>query len=510
MGHKILSCCIFMLALFLVVIAFKNTQAQSSTNYQVTKSVINQGGGMGESAHYQALDAIGQPADNGEMSSPNYSCSPGFLAGSIAMSSMHLELGRGWNMISFNVAPLDPNVEVVMSPILDQLVLMKNGGGQTFIPQYGINTIGEIRLHEGYQVYLNDNAPLMITGEAVPPDMPIELPTGWSLISYLPKIPIVAEEALESIIAHLVIAKNNAGQAFIPQYGINQIGEMLPGQGYQVYLNDAAILFYPAWGGAKLAATAGKTKAKSANAEKGLQPAHFRFTARTGENATVVLPAALEPQYPAIHRGNGFAMETGDEIGVFSSKGTCCGAVVWQQRNTALTIWGDDVRSDSLDGCRSGESVYLRVWHKRENLEYRVQLSIQKDHPAVYQANGFSVATQFTIEPLTGATDIAAAIPADFRLLQNYPNPFNPETTIEYHLPRPAEVILTIYDLNGHQVRQLVHTAKSAGYHSAHWNGRNDADQLVASGIYFYRIELHEKAADTPPMVDVKKMILMK
>jgi flagellar hook assembly protein FlgD len=50
----------------------------------------------------------------------------------------------------------------------------------------------------------------------------------------------------------------------------------------------------------------------------------------------------------------------------------------------------------------------------------------------------------------------------------------------------------------------------SAGYHALDWNGRDEAGQLVASGIYFYRLEAKAKDMASQPFMDVKKMILMK
>ena len=82
-------------------------------------------------------------------------------------------------------------------------------------------------------------------------------------------------------------------------------------------------------------------------------------------------------------------------------------------------------------------------------------------------------------------------------LYQNYPNPFNPETWIPYQLSRPADVAIRIYDQSGQSVRILnlgykeegIYLAKSnAGY----WDGRNDAGESIASGVYFYQIEAGE------------------
>ena len=88
---------------------------------------------------------------------------------------------------------------------------------------------------------------------------------------------------------------------------------------------------------------------------------------------------------------------------------------------------------------------------------------------------------------------LALVIPAETVLLPNYPNPLNPETWIPYQLAAPAEVTLTIYDVNGHMVRALALGHQAAGiYHgrsrAAYWDGRNAQGEPVASGVYFYTL----------------------
>lgn len=78
--------------------------------------------------------------------------------------------------------------------------------------------------------------------------------------------------------------------------------------------------------------------------------------------------------------------------------------------------------------------------------------------------------------------------PITFRLAQNYPNPFNPATTIEYDIPENTFVTLSIYDSYGHHVKTLVREMKQRGSHSVTWNGKNEQNVPVASGLYLYRI----------------------
>jgi hypothetical protein len=89
-----------------------------------------------------------------------------------------------------------------------------------------------------------------------------------------------------------------------------------------------------------------------------------------------------------------------------------------------------------------------------------------------------------------GSSDESTAPrPTEFNLEQNYPNPFNPETMIKFSLKEDSRVTLRIYNVLGQTVRTLVDEEKPAGEYAIPWNGKNEANEDVASGVYFYRIK---------------------
>ena len=97
-----------------------------------------------------------------------------------------------------------------------------------------------------------------------------------------------------------------------------------------------------------------------------------------------------------------------------------------------------------------------------------------------------------------------AAVPLVVALEQNTPNPFNPMTRIRYAVPREGErVRLTVYDVSGREIAQLVDETSKAGYHEAIWDGRNASGAEVSSGAYFYRL-------DAGATTLTRKMLLVK
>lgn len=94
--------------------------------------------------------------------------------------------------------------------------------------------------------------------------------------------------------------------------------------------------------------------------------------------------------------------------------------------------------------------------------------------------------------------------PQEFSLERNYPNPFNPSTTIRYSIKEKSPVHLTIYNQMGNTIRQLVNTSQPAGRYSVIWDGKNDLDESVASGVYIYVLKAGSNVVLSQKMLLVK------
>jgi hypothetical protein len=136
-----------------------------------------------------------------------------------------------------------------------------------------------------------------------------------------------------------------------------------------------------------------------------------------------------------------------------------------------LSIRGQ--RFDTLVTGLSGTKMTFEAQRRLEsNTEYqwRVYATDGKDTTASRQQKAF-------------LTPALPDLPTEFALEQNYPNPFNPSTTITYRLPVSARVRVSVYDMSGRLLSDLVRSVQSPGVHHVQW----DAEEQ-ASGIYMYRI----------------------
>jgi len=133
-----------------------------------------------------------------------------------------------------------------------------------------------------------------------------------------------------------------------------------------------------------------------------------------------------------------------------------------------------------------------------------VEIKISKPGKYKFAGSGYHFNTKTSVSPIYYIESTIVGIeeeeklPTKFALEQNYPNPFNPNTTISYSLPKQAFVNLTVYNILGKEVKNLVDETKEAGEYKTKF----DASGL-SSGIYFYTLKTGE-------ITITKKMILVK
>jgi hypothetical protein len=421
---------------------------------------------------------------------PNFAMNGIFALASLTGQTMvthSIALASGWNMISSFVDPANPDLQTLLASILPNLVIVKNGAGQVFWPEFNINTIGNWKVRDGYQINMKTATTLSISGVQVAPEAAsISLSQGWNLIAYLRNSSMSIETALAGIANRLVIVKNNAGQVYWPEFNINTIGSMLPGEGYQINVSQAATLKYPA----NSASSPGLAPSKALMADgeqEDRQPQHFPAVANTGANAILLV------EFP--HAADG------DEIAVLTSKAVRVGSGVFHQQKAVITIWGDQaLTTNVVEGASEGEALSLKLWSRADQTEKVLAVSALTDalsSSALAPSRRVGMRYQ-TDAVLIAHAEFAVEVPTSFSLAQNYPNPFNPTTLIKYGLPADAAVELAVYNVLGQRVALLVDEKQKAGYHQIVFQATN-----LSSGMYFYRLQAGE-------YVQTRKMIVVR
>ena len=130
---------------------------------------------------------------------------------------------------------------------MGSMVIAKDNLGAAYLPDLDFNGIGNWQDGQGYLVKMTTDEVLIIDGtQIIPEENPIYLSEGWNTIAYLQLHPIDAEIVFSELTENnnLIIAKDYIGNAFLPEWGYNGIGDLETGKGYQLKVNNSNILQY--------------------------------------------------------------------------------------------------------------------------------------------------------------------------------------------------------------------------------------------------------------------------
>jgi len=371
--------------------------------------------------------------------------------------SQEIVLPYGWSIFSTYINPINSSFDTTFNEIVSNVEIVKNYLGQTYWPFYGVNLIGNISICEGYQIKMNLEDTLIITGLSVHPENTnCDIPAEWSIISYLRKSPSSVVDMMSTIVSDIVIVKDYLGEIYWPLYGVNSIGNMDPGEGYQIKMLNATTLTYPA---------------NTANVSKSniqiLKPNYFKGVKNTGSNMTLGIPKTaweIEPQI-------------GDEIGIFCENGKLVGSSVFIGENLAISIWANDDLTEEIDGMIESEKFIIRIWGGENEQILEIENWLEGDE--FYGTNKISVAEKLSTFQLS-----------TFQLHQNTPNPFSENTEISFYIYENAFVEIELFDILGEKIETIQAQNYPAGNHSIVYDKKN-----LQSGVYFYRLSVKDFSA---------------
>ncbi|MCO5252626.1 MAG: T9SS type A sorting domain-containing protein [Candidatus Kapabacteria bacterium] len=256
----------------------------------------------------------------------------------------------GWNMVSSIFLATNPNMESIFNSIKNHVAIVKDNAGNVYIPEYDVNTIGDWDLTQGYQVYSQKVQTIKVVGTAIEPeDYPIYCNAGWNIISYLRDSPYDAESGFTPLTENdnLIIAKDNAGNVYIPEFDINMIGNLMPMQGYQVYLTNKDTLQYPPNSLDKMSVDYDRHR---------YDAVYFRpQELYTANNSVLVI------SLPDIADGS--------EIAVMTPSGTVAGAAKFKDGIAPVTVWGNDVLDENPKLFDNGDKMNFVLFNSADNKE---------------------------------------------------------------------------------------------------------------------------------------------
>ena len=165
--------------------------------------------------------------------------------------------------------------------------------------------------------------------------------------------------------------------------------------------------------------------------------------------------------------------------------------------------WGVRTNDDALKdhAMKTAYGVYYQTWLNEQTAYFfNTPEAWDASNPTVNRAQQYQrprAVWELLLEikdPFGALTSVESqrppGIPASFSLDQNYPNPFNPETIIPYQLSASGRVTMSIVNVAGQHVRDLIDAEQEAGSHQVRWDGTDKLGGKADSGVYFCRMRV--------------------
>lgn len=289
------------------------------------------------------------------------------------LAQQTLTLKPGWNLVSFNVEPTNPATAQVLKNLSYSRVLGQSGSYVPTLPA-SFNSLKELHAGQGYYIYINGSSTvtLRVEGTSQTVNKALPLQAGWNWIGYLPQTAQSVPQALASIQGKYQRVLGTTGTYMPSLPAFSTLTELQPGQGYLIFMNEAATLTYPATGGrlASLAASPQST-----------------------------CPAVKLTPYLTLIYGeislNGQPAPVGTSVEIVGPRGGVGGcSVVQQAGKLGLTaVYGYD-KAEGVDGFRPNQRLTLRV--KGDSLTTDLRWQNDKDvHQGIFDLTKTEAQTLF-------------------------------------------------------------------------------------------------------------------
>jgi len=161
--------------------------------------------------------------------------------------------------------------------------------------------------------------------------------------------------------------------------------------------------------------------------------------------------------------------------------------------------------SDNLFVATYGHGVYRNGIQMNSGLSDLNVTSLASSSSGYLYAGTYTGGVFRSVLPTVAVQELSGGQPSSFVLHQNYPNPFNPTTHFGFRIAKFGFVSLKVYDVLGREVATLVNEVKQPGTYTLRWGASG-----MASGVYFYCLQVYPAAVGAGSFVQTRRMILMK
>lgn len=357
-----------------------------------------------------------------------------------------LVLPEGWNMISFPLWIQEQRIDYYLRQQnfdLDNLLFLKNDQGQFWAPEFDFINLSPHDHHKGYLLNMEAEEILEDVSVFITSNEPIPVQEGWQITAYYPEIDLEAPAAFESIVDNLIIAKDDNGRFYFPEFNFNNMPALTRGKGYLLKMTADDVLIYPDEGENRVC-----TSNRYQTFETNLR--------RTDNNMCLLLLDAMP--------GELYTVKTSEDRivgrGIANDEGKC-----------GIAVWGDDSLTDEIDGAtdqerllvqeQSNEIIYGNL-HLKYSIDDVIILSVESED------RGYLL-------PTAGNAAV-------------YPNPMNDSFVLSIDGTHLSKCNLRIFSVDGREVWSKRNISLTAGTNQVNFTAQELA-LSTSAGIYFLEIQ---------------------
>lgn len=341
--------------------------------------------------------------------------------------SHSIDIPVGWSGLSSYINPLDESIEGLFESIVNEIIIVQNETGM-YWPGQNINTIINWNSHQGYQIKVNQNVNLTLSGiyENNKVLQPVQ---GWNLIPVLSECQVEVTELFNQ--PSMVIIKEVAGSGiYWPAMGINSLRFVKPGKAYYVLFSTPEEIVFP---------VCAKNSTIISNKDENTETCPWKICRPTIQSHVVAIPLDVT-----------HAFSPGDFIGAFNQDGLCCGYMQIGKENGSIIVYSDDPLTAMKDGFTEDELLNFRLYRMQFNDEVNLDFTFSPDFPnriPVFRSHGLSVIEQLK-------TKIEGNHEKSYLVI--HPNPAKDYFNISTDAGSPEKVEITIINSEGIIVNQLI------------------------------------------------------
>jgi hypothetical protein len=336
-----------------------------------------------------------------------------------------LQIPAGWSGISLFNNPLQPNVESIFAPHIEDFVIMSSTT-KYYYPDSGTNTIVDWDFQSGYQIKVLNPVTLQIPGEVITHPQAF-INEGWTLMPVLKDCGVTPDALLLQMPGVGIIKGIGNTEVFWPEYNINSLPYLNAGKAYWVSSAEAGTFTFPDCGGG----VKKDTPAKNTGFD-----VPWNEPVATGSSHLIAIPAEVL---------DASELMEGDILGVFTSDNVCAGTAQVEDlsQNLILVAFADDATTPQKEGFAVNETFTIKMFRPSQSKEGIIiaEFEMEKPQQGNFTENGISAIKSISVNSF-GIPKLSESF------IEIFPNPSHGKFNVVFNCTS-QKVTLELSDMQG-------------------------------------------------------------